>query len=85
VDGLGTVTIDANNVFSECGSSNPTDQTFVNIFAHEGIWGNASGQADINNSPSVPIGDIANGTANPLSLYTVAPSSRTTIRNQFGF
>ena len=60
-------------------------QTWVNILAHEGIWLNAGAKFDINNDTNHPIGEIANGSENSFSPYTVAPSSRTAIRSAFGF
>jgi len=60
---------------------NPTAQTYVNIFAHEGIWGNAGGNGDGNSNP----GDISDGNANCLLPYTVIDSSRSTLRSEFGF
>jgi hypothetical protein len=69
-------------VFSACGTGNPTYQTFVNIFAHEGIWGNVGGNSDNNGTP---YGDIANKVAFPFSPYTVSASSYSTLRGEFGF
>jgi hypothetical protein len=80
--GGGSVIIDASNVFSLCGTENPDAQTFVNILAHEGIWGNAGPNYD---DSTVPDGDIASGHSNAFSFYAVAPSSRTTLRSEFGF
>jgi hypothetical protein len=82
--GQGDVLINPPNVFSECGTANPDAQTFVNIFAHEGIWGNAGRNYD--NNGTNYIGDISTRVwAYALSPYTVLPSSRTTLRSEFGF
>lgn len=82
-DGKGDVLLNADNIFSSCGTANPDSRTFANIFAHEGIWGNASGNHV--DDANVPFGDIAHGGANAFLPYTVAPSSRTAIRSGFGF
>jgi hypothetical protein len=63
-------------------SSSPTAQTFANIFAHEVIWLNAGGHWDHNWNPN---GEITSGTASAFAPYTVLPSSRSTIRSDFGF
>jgi hypothetical protein len=61
----------------------PTTQTWVNFFAHEGIWLNAGGHFDC--LFDCVDGEISSGTANAFSKYTVLPSSRTWLRSSFGF
>jgi hypothetical protein len=60
----------------------PTTQTYANILAHEVIWLNAGGHWDHDWNPD---GEITSGVAYPFSPYTVLPSSRSTIRSDFGF
>ena len=62
-------------------------QTRVNIFAHEGIWGNAGGHSD--RWFFKQDGDISVGSG-PYSAFfykpfIVLPSSRDTLRNDIGF
>jgi len=74
-------------------SRNMSAQTWVNIFAHEGIWGNAADKFDCN--PTLPFfshcedGEISAGalgvSAYLYAPYFVFPSSRETIRIRFGF
>ena len=58
-----------------------TTQTWVNYFAHEGIWGNVAGKSDDNSQPT---GEISSGTQTYYDLFTVSPSSRLTILNACG-
>jgi len=64
-------------------------QYWVNVLAHEGIWLNASGQRDHTEGYPLlnpqPDGDIASGTVNPYSPYTVSAWSKSIILNAFGF
>jgi hypothetical protein len=67
-------------------------QTFVNILAHEGIWGNAGGNSDCFYIPFIhdcTDGDISGGSvfssAYLFAPYIVTPSSRATLRSEFGF
>jgi hypothetical protein len=80
----GLIQIDPANVdmWTSTFGKSPTSQTWVNIFAHEGIWGNAGDHWDHGWNPD---GEISSGTANALSPYTVTPSNRTTMRSDFGF
>ena len=71
-----------NNWIFGLGGNNPTTQTWVNIFTHEGIWLNAGGHWDNDGNPA---GEITSGTMNGFSQYTVLPSSRVTLRSDFGF
>lgn len=71
---------------------NISAQTWVNIFAHEGIWGNAGGNSDcnpLNPFSTCETGEISAGTLGvPAYLYDpyfVLLSSRTTLRSKFGF
>jgi hypothetical protein len=71
-------------------SRNISAQTWVNIFAHEGIWGNAANKNDCNPFFSTcSDGEISAGalgvSAYLYDPYFVFPSSRTTIRSRFGF
>ena len=71
---------------------NVSAQTWVNILAHEGIWGNAGNNNDCFDIPffrTCTDGDISAGALNhPSYLFDqliVIPSSRTTLRSEFGF
>jgi RHS repeat-associated protein len=77
----GQTSIDPANVESES-SSRPTTQTWVNILAHEVFWLNAGGHFDHDWNPN---GEITSGVANSFAPYTVLPSSRSTLRSDFGF
>jgi RHS repeat-associated protein len=67
-------------------TANVSDQTWANILAHEGIWGNAGGNWD---SWFVPNGDIGAGSlvnsANLFVQFGVSGPSRTKLRSEFGF
>jgi hypothetical protein len=62
-------------------------QTWVNFFAHEGVWGNAGGNTD--DYFFGKDGDIGSGsgfhTAYLFDPFTVRPASRATLRKDFGF
>jgi hypothetical protein len=60
----------------------PTAQTWVNLLAHEGVWRNAGDHWDHDWNPD---GELSSGGGNALSTYTVAPSTRATLRKDFGF
>jgi hypothetical protein len=68
-------------------SRNMSTQTWVNIFAHEGVWGNAADKFDC--LFGCEDGEISAGalgvTAYLYAPYFVFPSSRETIRSKFGF
>jgi RHS repeat-associated protein len=83
-DFKGSVQIDPVTVDSWVATTgkNTTAQTWVNILAHEAVFGNPGKHADDNTTPA---GDISSGTANALAPYTVTPASRKAIREAFGF
>ena len=64
-----------------------TTQTWVNILAHEGIWGNAGGHSD--SWFFKQDGDISVGSGPYAAFFntpfTVLPSSRDTLRSDIGF
>lgn len=82
-DKHGLIQIDPMTVDSWCSAKggSPTAQTWVNIFAHEGVYGNAAGLSDHFGNE----GEIGDNTGNALLPYWVLPRSRTDIRHSFGF
>jgi uncharacterized Zn-binding protein involved in type VI secretion len=74
-------------------TKNVSPQTWVNIFAHEGVWGNAGNNYDCFPIPFIrptcTDGDISGGSifssAFLFAPYIVTPYSRTALRNEFGF
>jgi hypothetical protein len=87
-NGSGTIKISDEKVeeFASYFSKNVGTQTWVNILAHEGIWGDSGGQDDC---LSCSDGDIGAGSlvnsANLFAPFTVSSSSRLTLRSAFGF
>jgi hypothetical protein len=88
-DYKGLIQIDPSTVdtYASARGTSPTAQTWVNIFAHEGIWGNAGGNHDC--VFFCTDGDISGGSifssAFLFAPYIVTPSSRATLRSEFGF
>ena len=82
----GYTSINAKGVIDYCkkhGGGPPTDQTYINIFAHEVIWLNAGGNWDHDVDGST---DISNGKGYPaFDPFTVSEKNRLKLRNEFGF
>jgi hypothetical protein len=93
-DGSGNIRINDGVIEQDASqySRNVSAQTWVNILAHEGIWGNAGGNSDCYYIPFVRTctdGDISAGALGvPAFLfdpYIVTQYSRTALRKEFGF
>ena len=76
-DGLGGIDIDMNKFVN----SFPTMQGWVNILAHEGVWGNVAERHDDNGQGD---GDIASGHQSFTAPFTATPSSRSIILDACG-
>jgi hypothetical protein len=91
---LGTININDGPIEQDASqyTRNVSAQTWVNILAHEGIWGNAGGNSDCYYIPFIRTctdGDISAGALGvPAYLfdpYIVTLYSRTALRSEFGF
>jgi hypothetical protein len=89
-DGNGLIQIDNTKIEEFAApyiTQNVGTQTWVNIFAHEGIWGNAAQKNDC--ELFCTDGEISVGSgfysAYLFAPYSVSSSSRTIIRSKFGF